>query len=323
MRYCRSPWLDRRTPTSRTYISQRLRLHYAEWGDPDAPPLILLHGGRDHCRSWDWVADELRRSLARDRAGPARARRQQWSNDGDYIVAVYVYDFAQLIHQLKLAPVTIVAHSLGREHLAALHRTLSRQRAQRMSRSRGWVPAPKSAGGWRRCERMREWIDRCAIMPRRSQAAMPTLEEAYRAHAGSEQAPFGGTGPPPHDPRHQPERGRHLFSWKFDPLRAAVAAIRHDARGHRRLWERITCPVLLVGGTESWHPESGEGRPRRAFPERPGANVRGRRATGCTTTDWTASWIAWCRSSTFLDRSIVNRKWGQPPFSDGTQQVVA
>ena len=27
-------------PTSQTFISQRLRLHYADWGNPDAPPLI-------------------------------------------------------------------------------------------------------------------------------------------------------------------------------------------------------------------------------------------------------------------------------------------
>ncbi len=48
-------------PTSRIYFSQRLRLHYVDWGNPDAPPLVLLHGGRDHCRNWDWVAEELRK----------------------------------------------------------------------------------------------------------------------------------------------------------------------------------------------------------------------------------------------------------------------
>ena len=36
-------------PTSRVYFSQRLRLHYVDWGNPTAPPLVLLHGGRDHC----------------------------------------------------------------------------------------------------------------------------------------------------------------------------------------------------------------------------------------------------------------------------------
>src|SRR5262245_36986042 len=47
-------------PTSHWYVSQRLRLHYVDWGNESAPPLLLVHGGRDHCRNWDWVARELR-----------------------------------------------------------------------------------------------------------------------------------------------------------------------------------------------------------------------------------------------------------------------
>ena len=46
-------------PTSRIYFSQRLRLHYVDWGNPEAPPLLLVHGGRDHCRNWDWIAQRL------------------------------------------------------------------------------------------------------------------------------------------------------------------------------------------------------------------------------------------------------------------------
>src|SRR3546814_8208078 len=47
-------------PVSRFYVSQRLRLHYVDWGNEDKPPLLLVHGGRDHCRNWDWVAQSLR-----------------------------------------------------------------------------------------------------------------------------------------------------------------------------------------------------------------------------------------------------------------------
>ena len=38
-------------PTSHTFFSQRLRLHYVDWGNPTKPPLVLLHEGRDHCRN--------------------------------------------------------------------------------------------------------------------------------------------------------------------------------------------------------------------------------------------------------------------------------
>ena len=47
-------------PASSYYVSQRLRLHYVDWGNEEAPPLLLIHGNKDHARSWDWVARELR-----------------------------------------------------------------------------------------------------------------------------------------------------------------------------------------------------------------------------------------------------------------------
>jgi len=50
----------RASPTSHSYFSQGLRLHYLDWGNPEAPPLLLVHGNRDHCHNWDWVAQELR-----------------------------------------------------------------------------------------------------------------------------------------------------------------------------------------------------------------------------------------------------------------------
>ena len=100
-------------PTSRIFFSQRLRLHYVDWGNADAPPLLLVHGGRDHCRNWDWLAEQLGREwhiIAPDLRGHGDS---QWSQDGNYMMAGYVYDLAQLIHQQGLAPATIVAHSLG------------------------------------------------------------------------------------------------------------------------------------------------------------------------------------------------------------------
>ena len=51
---------DELGPSSSFYISQRLRLHFVDWGGEAKPPLFLVHGGRDHARSWDWVARALR-----------------------------------------------------------------------------------------------------------------------------------------------------------------------------------------------------------------------------------------------------------------------
>ena len=60
-------------PTSRVFFSQRLRLHYVDWGNPEAPPLLLVHGGRDHCRNRDWVAQALRTVATRHEPDTAKA----------------------------------------------------------------------------------------------------------------------------------------------------------------------------------------------------------------------------------------------------------
>ena len=71
----------------------------------------MLHGGRDHCRNWDWTAAALRDEwhiIAPDLRGHGDS---QWSPDGSYTMAGYIYDLTQLIHQQRLAPVTILAHA--------------------------------------------------------------------------------------------------------------------------------------------------------------------------------------------------------------------
>ena len=47
-------------PDGRYYRSQGLRLHFTDWGNASAPPLLLVHGGLDHSRSWDHLAQALR-----------------------------------------------------------------------------------------------------------------------------------------------------------------------------------------------------------------------------------------------------------------------
>jgi len=47
-------------PISHFYYSHRLKLQFWDWGQDGKPSLILVHGGLDHARNWDWVARSLR-----------------------------------------------------------------------------------------------------------------------------------------------------------------------------------------------------------------------------------------------------------------------
>src|SRR5207249_753552 len=100
-------------PTSHYFYSQRLKLHYVDWGNADERALLLLHGGRDHCRSWDWVAADLRRDfhlIAPDLRGHGDSA---WAVGSTYSMIDYVLDLAALLKTLDLFPITIIGHSLG------------------------------------------------------------------------------------------------------------------------------------------------------------------------------------------------------------------
>jgi pimeloyl-ACP methyl ester carboxylesterase len=240
-------------PTSRIYFSQRLRLHYVDWGNPDAPPLVLVHGGRDHCRNWDWVAEALRHDwhiIAPDLRGHGDS---EWSQDGTYMMAGYVYDLAQLVHQQKLAPVTIVAHSLG-GNIALRYAGLYPQNVARIVAIEGLGPSPKMlaeryAAGF--AQRMRNWIEEQRRLSGRLPRRYATIEDAWKRmqeenkHLSPEQA------------RHLTQHGVNqnedgTYSWKFDNYVRSWPPYDMSTRDVQALWEEITCPTLLVYGKESW-----------------------------------------------------------------------
>jgi pimeloyl-ACP methyl ester carboxylesterase len=240
-------------PTSRIYFSQRLRLHYVDWGNPDAPPLVLVHGGRDHCRNWDWVAEELRNDwhiIAPDLRGHGDSG---WSQDGTYMMAGYVYDLAQLIHQQKLVPVTLIGHSLG-GNIVLRYAGLYPENVANLVAIEGLGPSPKmlaerNAKGFP--QRMRDWIDEQRSLSGRLPRRYASIEEAYKRMQGEN--------------KHlSPERARHLtqhgvnqnedgtYSWKFDNYVRSWPPYDMPAADVEALWSRITCPTLLVYGKESW-----------------------------------------------------------------------
>src|SRR5215469_10373366 len=47
-------------PISHFFYSDRLKLQFWDFGQDGKPALVLVHGGLDHARSWDWVARSLR-----------------------------------------------------------------------------------------------------------------------------------------------------------------------------------------------------------------------------------------------------------------------
>ena len=88
-----------------------MRLHVEDAGD--GPAIVLTHGLGDDARTWDAVADRLRRThrvVAWDLRGHGRSDAP--SSPDAYSREVAVADLAGIVDRVD-APVTLVGHSLG------------------------------------------------------------------------------------------------------------------------------------------------------------------------------------------------------------------
>lgn len=240
-------------PTSRVYFSQRLRLHYVDWGNPEAPPLVLVHGTRDHCRNWDWVAERLRHKwhiIAPDLRGHGDS---QWSSEGTYPTAAYVYDLAQLIHQLKLQPVTLLGHSLGGS-IVVRYTGIYPENVRKLVAIEGLGLAPNRVAERAAIpvsKRLAKWIEESRGLAGRQPRRYASLEQAvarmreenkHLAEAQARHLTVHGVN--------QNEDG--TFSWKFDNYLRVWPPIDITQPELESLWAAITCPTLLVYGKESW-----------------------------------------------------------------------
>src|SRR5437763_15301149 len=236
-------------PQSRFFESQGLRLHYADWGNADAPPLLLVHGGRDHCRSWDLIARSLQphfHVLAPDLRGHGDS---DWSKGGSYALTEYVYDLSRLVRHTATHPVAIIGHSMG-GMVGLVYAGTFPAEVSALVVLDGVTVLPNTTSEPAH-ERMALYVNQLDKLEDREPRGYRSLEEA----AAQMRA---------HNKRLPPELALHLatfgvrrnadetYSWKFDPYQSARAPHRLSPEDHVSLWSRITCPVLLLHAAESF-----------------------------------------------------------------------
>ncbi|MFB3052870.1 MAG: alpha/beta fold hydrolase [Dehalococcoidia bacterium] len=238
-------------PESRYYYSQRLKLHYAVWGDEGKPPLMLIHGGRDHSRNWDRVALALNDRYtiyAPDLRGHGDSG---WALGSMYSLPEFVLDVATLVAELGEDPLTVIGHSLGGA-IALQYAGTFPDRVLKVVAIEGLGPPmiehqPAHL-------RMRHWIDHMHEMERRQPRRYASVEDA--THRMLEANPHLTAEMAHHLTLHGTrDNDDGTLSWKFDNYVHIRSPYEFNLEDAQDIWSRIQAPVLLIRGTESWAPD--------------------------------------------------------------------
>jgi pimeloyl-ACP methyl ester carboxylesterase len=234
-------------PTRFEIESGGARIAGLAYGDPAHPPLLLVHGIRDHALAFDPIARALAtefRVLAADLRGHGESGRAP-----SYSMAEFVADVDALVAEFDLERPVVVGHSLGGQ-IALRYAGLFHEVPAAVASVEGLGPPrlPGESAPAARRARLRERIRalREPEAPRepladfdsalaRFRARNPRLSEA-RARAlverGTEPAPDGG------------------LRFRFDPDASKVwtSAAQDETE---EIWSWILCPTLVVTAAES------------------------------------------------------------------------
>lgn len=237
-------------PEARFFCSQRLKLHYLAWGDESNPPLILIHGTRDHARSWDRIARALAGRYcvyAPDLRGHGDS---EWAVGGDYSIIDYALDIHALGEAIGRAPYTIIGHSLG-GGVALQYAGTFPEKVSRLVTIEGlgglhWQGPRRPAH-----VRMRSWIESMRQLEGRRLHSYPTVDAATTrmVEANRHLSPEFAHELTIHGIR-QLDDGS--YTWKFDNYTHAGSPYEFNMEDARDLWNQIRCPILLIWGEESW-----------------------------------------------------------------------
>lgn len=231
------------------------RHHVSCWGDPQAPPILLIHGIRDNSRSWDWVANVLSdsyRIYAPDLRGHGNS---DWAAPQGYTLAEFGLDLYEIVSALRLDRFAVVGHSFG-GHLALrfaaswpdLITAASGIECIELPIVRDERAAPKPFP-----ERMRTWI--VSVRASRERQARNYLSISAAAARMQQEQPEVDSLTIRHLARHallaNPDG---TLRWKFDQATRLRPPDDADGRDLDQLLAAIECPVQLFYGTGSWVP---------------------------------------------------------------------
>ena len=234
-----------------------LKIHYLEWGERYGEPLILLHGWRDHARSWNYFVSALRKKsskplwiIAPDCRGHGDS---SWVGAGGYYhFPDYIHDLDCIIQPLKVTSVTLVGHSMGGT-ISFLYAGTFPQRVRKLVLIEGIGPLGMTFSD--APLRMEKFISEMRAIREGTTVEYDSFEYASLEDAVDR---FRRSNPHLNAERaleltrwgmRQTENGTWI--WKFDPLHRTTSPQPFYSEQAIEFYRRIDCPVLIISGKES------------------------------------------------------------------------
>ncbi len=233
-------------PERRFLSSQRLKIAYWDWGNQGAPPLVLVHGGRDHARSWDRIAAALREDyhiVAPDLRGHGDS---DWSVGSSYSLPDNALDIVRVIEEAAGSPARVMAHSFGGsicllaagtypEHFSAL---------AVIEGTHSLNPREEMGPRW-----VRAWGDNLRKFERQNTRVYPDLAAAEeRLRDANPRLPADFV---PHLAQWATRPVEGGYAWKHDQYMNARTSMEVRRDELPRFWEAVECPVLLIFADET------------------------------------------------------------------------
>jgi pimeloyl-ACP methyl ester carboxylesterase len=100
-------------PEDKYVQANGMRLHYLDWGNPEQPNMLLLHGGAQSAHSWDFFSLAMRdhfHIVALDQRGHGDS---DWSDAGDYDTSFHVADIHAFTDAIGYDRFTLMGLSMG------------------------------------------------------------------------------------------------------------------------------------------------------------------------------------------------------------------
>ncbi len=237
-------------PASHFFYSHRLKLQFWDWGTPGKPVVILIHGSRDHARSWDQVARVLREDYhvyALDLRGHGNSA---WAMGALYSVPEHILDLTIFADIIRAYPLRIVSHSLG-AIVSLYYSGTYPDHVARLVAIEGVGVGPLGTTVPPAQERMRRWIRNIRGVEANAVRTYPTLADAVARM--KEKNPFLSKEVAEHLTVHGTNwNADGELVWKFDPYTRVIHPFGLDLKGACELLGQISCPTLLFWGEQSF-----------------------------------------------------------------------